>query len=170
MPYTSSLDFGPYGNYGAMDIATEGVSNMPAALVAPAVISAGIGAAGSIAGGLIQSHSQNKATNAQMQANREALAYQKEQEALKQANYQRRYDAWNTSRNALLKRYGIDIGTPTPVQSAAVQPQMGAAQPTNIPRTGMGGVQTGMTIGDMVARKRSVSPQDTELWSGYGKA
>lgn len=86
---------------------------MPAAVAVPAiasVVGAGVGAYG-----------QHKATQAQSKANQQALAFQREQEAARKANfdkamaaYEQKWNAWNASRNALLQRYGINVQSATP--------------------------------------------------------
>jgi hypothetical protein len=64
---------------------------------------------GQLGGAAIQARQANKAAEMQLQGNREALAFQREQEAARKAQFDRAYAMWNAGRNALLQRYGIDI-------------------------------------------------------------
>lgn len=94
----------------------------------------------SIISGVMQSRSQNKATEAQSKATAAALAYEKEKDALRRSQYEQAWNTWNASRNALLQRYGISLpnqptsafGTPPPGQGNAV-PRPVQAGPTAAP-------------------------------------
>jgi hypothetical protein len=76
------------------------------------LLGAGLGAAGKIGGAALASRGQGKATEAGLEANREALQFSREQAARAEDAYRARWDAWNAGRNALLERYGIDIAPP----------------------------------------------------------
>ena len=80
---------------------------MPPAVAAGAAAAAP--AVGQIGGAIIQSRAQNKATEAQQQSAREALAFSKERLAGGDADYARKMQAWEAGRQALMERYGIDI-------------------------------------------------------------
>lgn len=75
----------------------------------PVVVAAGITAAGALGGAALASRSANKASEASTKANDAALAYAKEQEAQRRADYERAYAEWQAGRQALLSRYGISV-------------------------------------------------------------
>ena len=109
--------------------------------IVPAVIGGVTGLGGAALGGKAQA----KATEAQAKSAADALAYQKQLNAQKMdmynksmADYQQKWSAWEGNREALLKRYGIDIG-PASAQAGAGAPGpsgasvaslMGAASPS----------------------------------------
>ena len=123
----------------------------------PVVIAAGIGAAGSLIGGALQNRAQGRATEAGLQANREALAYQREQDAKREAAMQ----AYQANREALLRRYGVDIGQGAPPVAAAgaagrpIQSAMGRVPGRSLP--------VGATMGDL-----DREPGAWNDWSTYG--
>ena len=105
----------------------------------PVVIAGGIAAAASLAGSAMASRSAGKATKAQSDANNQALAFQKEQDAKGRADWTRAMQAWETNRNALLQRYGISIPqaqAQAPYQRVANQAPMG---PGAVPQPMPGG-------------------------------
>lgn len=109
----------------------------------PAIAAAGIGAAGSLLGGVLQSRSANKATDAQMEANRQALQYQKQQEAMRRQDWMRAMQAYQAGRQALLQRYGLG-GLNIP----SVTPEGGGGLPGGaVPRG------AGMTLADLAQMK-----------------
>ena len=118
----------------------------------PVAIAAGIGAVGSLASGYLASRSANKATKAQSQSNAAALAFERERDARRQANYEaamgayrNQWDAWNQGRMALLQRYGVDV---TPFQSRpAVTPAPAQTAPAQAPAPVPGGPQTPLIPG-----------------------
>lgn len=141
MAYTSNLDFGPYGNYGTYSIQTapvKGVTTMPWAAIIPA--------AASVAGAVIGSRATNKATQSAQQANQQALAYQRQQENIRKAEYdaavrqyREQWMAWQANRDALLRRYGVDIAPPA-ASAAPAGPTLGSlistpTQPAIAPAT-----------------------------------
>ena len=148
----------------------------------PVVIAAGITAAGALAGGALASRASNKATDASSKANAEALAYTKEQEAARRAEYdrateayQRQWEAWNAQRMALLERYGVDVSR---MQAPAPAPQGYAASPTAgfvgspgmNPRTANAAgaaAQGGQTVADILQRGGPESGQWND-WKQYG--
>ena len=75
----------------------------------PVVVAAGIAAAGAVGGAVVSSRAQNKATKTAAQANREALDFERSQAIKAEAAYKAQWDQWQTSRNELMQRYGIDI-------------------------------------------------------------
>lgn len=105
----------------------------------PAVAAAGIGAGASVLGGVLGMKGAKSASNASLQAQREALAYEREKEAARKAEYDqavKRHEAqtaaWEANRRGLLGRYGLPMGAPMrnvglPPQSLA--PPMAAAPP-----------------------------------------
>lgn len=126
---------------------------MPAVIAAPwlgTAIAGVAGGASAIAGAKIQSGAANRGTKASMQANDQALAFQREQadreartaEADRRANYDQ-WAATQRHRNAVLAKYGLmqneipayvsgmDAGPPPP----APRPQPGPmAAPMPAPR------------------------------------
>jgi hypothetical protein len=85
-----------------------------------------VGAA-AVAGGAALAGS---ALSARAESTDKALAFQREQEAQKRAQYDQamkayeaKWNAWQSGRNALLQRYGIDIAPPA-TPAAAVAPGM----------------------------------------------
>jgi len=77
---------------------------MPQAALGPI-----IGGVASLGGALLGNRAQKKATEASTQANREALAYQKEQEAARRAQWNQAMQIWDQNRRALLQRYGVEV-------------------------------------------------------------
>ena len=71
----------------------------------PVVIAAGIAAVGAITAAKLSSDASGDAIDAQMSASDKALAYQREQDAKREEAMQ----AWQGNREALLRRYGVDI-------------------------------------------------------------
>lgn len=110
-----------------------GGSSMPAAVVAPAAISA----AGSLISGIMGSRAQGKATQAQQQANAQALAFEREKYANQRSDYQSAMDAYKQQwlagqarKDALLSRYGFDTGgMPSGMSSSAPRAAAPAAGP-----------------------------------------
>jgi hypothetical protein len=103
----------------------------------PAVAAAGIAAAGSLGGALIGRSGQNRAlqsqeraTNAQIQLERERDAARQQRYAASMENYNRENAEYNQMRRALLAHYGVNFG------------DTGAA-----PSGGGGGAQGGMGAG-----------------------
>lgn len=72
---------------------------------APAVVS-GVATLG---GALLGSRSEKKATDAQLQANREAMRYQREQDARMERQWAAAWDAYNQRRAMLMRRYGLEV-------------------------------------------------------------
>lgn len=124
----------------------------------PIAIAAGIGAVGSLAGAVIQSRSQNKALSAQERANAQAMEYQREQDAARQ----KQWEVWQRNREALLKRYGVDIGSFTPEAPAAAAAPGGAA-PRPV-QSAMGRVPTGSTMGELMQQPQGAWND----WGNYG--
>lgn len=112
----------------------------------PAVVAAGIGAAGAIGGAVLGSRAANKASDTQAQANSEALQFQREQANKAEQVYKQQWDQWNRQRQALMQRYGIDIAPPNMQQG----PQGMSPQPTG---------PQGMAPGKAVARPPMMGAQ-----------
>ena len=116
--YKIPLNFGPYGNYGTANYPgaqPQGATMPHAAFLIPA--------AASLAGSAISAISGGKATKAQTKANDQALAYQRQQDTMSRADWNKAMQAWEANRNQLLQRYGI------PIQQAQAQPQRVAQVP-----------------------------------------
>jgi hypothetical protein len=126
----------------------------------------------------LASRASNKATDASSKANAQALAYTKEQEAARradfaqaQAAYQRQWEAWNAQRMALLQRYGVDVSG---MQAPSMSPPSSAAPAltggTRIdPRTANAlgaAAQGGQTVADILGR--GVEPSQWNDWKQYG--
>lgn len=126
MAYTSRLDFGPYGDFGIINIPTNKEPSMPAvAPFAPAII----GAVGSLGGAIVGSRSQNKATEASSRANAAALQYQREKDTLGRQDWEKAMRAYEANRNALLRRYGVDVPASAYGAPMGQQQAMGVRQP-----------------------------------------
>lgn len=91
---------------------------MPAAAVIVPAVAA-------VAGAVISSRSANKATKAQSQAADAALAFERQKEQQRKAQYDKSFAMWDASRRALAARYGIDLGP----SLQSMQPQQPAPQP-----------------------------------------
>ena len=96
----------------------------------PAIIAAGISAAGALGGAALSSRSANKAADTQVQAGREALAWEKEKEARRRADWEKGMQIWSAGRQALAQRYGLDLGDVMPSEAGAAP--MGAAVPPGV--------------------------------------
>jgi hypothetical protein len=145
----------------------------------PVVIAAGIAAAGTVGGAYLASRSSNKATDASSKANAEALAYTKEQEAGRRAEYekatqayQRQWEAWNAQRMALLQRYGVDVsGMQAPQTSLTMPPNAqslmggGRIDPRTANAVGVA-AQGGQTVADILGR--GADPSQWNDWKQYG--
>ena len=153
---------------------------MPQAVVIAALPYA-IGAAGTVAGAVIAKKSADKATKASATANAEALAYTKEQETGRRAEYekatqayQRQWEAWNGQRMALLQRYGVDVSGMQAPPMPGSQPQ-GSGRPSLMgdgrtdPRSaniyGTAALQ-GQTVADILGR--GAEPSNWNDWKQYG--
>jgi hypothetical protein len=145
----------------------------------PVVIAAGIAAAGTLGGAALASRSSNKATDASSKANAEALAYTKEQETTRRADYaqaqqayQRQWEAWNAQRMALLQRYGVDVsGMQAPQTQLTMppnaQPLMGGGRIDPRTANAVGAAaQGGHTVADILGR--GADPSQWNDWKQYG--
>lgn len=129
----------------------------------PVVIAAGITAAGAIGSAVANRSAQKRATDVGLQANREAMAYQREQDAKREAAMQ----AYQANREALLRRYGVDIGQGAPPVAVASVPA-GAAGPARPIQSATGRVPgrslpVGATMDDLIRE-----PGAWNDWSTYG--
>jgi hypothetical protein len=143
----------------------------------PVVIAAGIAAAGTLGGAALASRSSNKATDASSKANAEALAYTKEQETARRADYdkatqayQRQWEAWNAQRMALLQRYGVDVSgmQAPPTQSPTAAPGLmggGRVDPRTANAIGAA-AQGGQTVADILGR--GAQPGKWNDWESQG--
>lgn len=82
----------------------------------PVVVAAGIAGAATLGGAALASRASNKATSAQKDSNDAALAFTREQEAYKRAQYEKamaayeqQYNAAQARRDALLASYGFSV-------------------------------------------------------------
>jgi len=80
---------------------------------------AGIAAGGQVASAAVGGKGAKKVADAQLQANREALAYQRERAEVEDARYRKNYAIWTAGRRQLMERYGIDVG---PFDAANAEP------------------------------------------------
>jgi hypothetical protein len=150
---------------------------MPAAIAAPA-----IGAAGSLAAGVLGSRAQSKATDASLQAQREALAYEKQKDAERKAEYdkamkmyQAQMEAWQGNRRALARRYGINVPEPSPMPG----PGPGGPMPGGAVPRGIAPRRSALTLGAIAGQAppqeapmmpqapMDVDPSGWEDWSRY---
>lgn len=135
-------------------------SSMPWAVAAPAIASL----AGTVGGAIMGSRSANKATKAQSDANTQALQFQREQEAARRQDYQRAMQAYEVNRNALLKRYGIDVGPSTYAQPAQA-PQGAGFAPQGRPPMPPQGAPMGRPMGVTGAPAGGMSSRGGDLRS-----
>ena len=96
------------------------------------IIPAAISGAASLGGAAMGGKAANKAAKLQSQSTDKALAFSREQEAARKANYDKAYNMWLSSRNQLLERYGL----PTQGMPAMAGPQMTGGSP--IPSASVG--------------------------------
>jgi hypothetical protein len=122
-----------------------------------------------------------------MTANQEALAFEREREATRRAEYDKAYGTWLSGRNTLLQRYGIDIAPPSAPGTegpggppgmaggsgvgAAPGGMPGMAQRAVMAQRGVGGPQGG-SIADMVGAAGPQAPAGEDGgwsdWRRYG--
>jgi hypothetical protein len=112
---------------------------------------------GTLGAGILGSRSQGKATDASLQAQREALAYEKQKDAERKAEYdkamkmyQAQMEAWQGNRRALARRYGINVP-----ESAAGAGAGSASSPG-------GAVPRALTLG-AIAGQRMAAPQQAPM-------
>lgn len=129
----------------------------------------------SLVGAGLGARGQDKATEANLTASREALAYQRE----KDAAMEKQWEVWNANRMALLQRYGVDIaqfsgGGPAAAEPdvARPRPQAGAGPAYAVegpPVAGPGprGIQA-MNLGEIMARKPGGGGGPWDSWDAHG--
>ena len=141
------------GEYGTSTGTTQKGSafsgaNSMAAFIVPA--------AATVVGSAISSQGAKGAAAAQERVANNTLAFAKQQEATRLAQYNKAYDMWNTSRQALMSRYGLDVPGAS-AEPAASAPMTGApagmaAHP--MPQVGAYGLpqqQGGGTVADLLS-------------------
>lgn len=144
----------------------------------PIVGGAIVSGVGSIAGGALSGKAAKEAAKMQLQSNREALAFSREQEATRKANYDRAYAIWDASRQELMRRYGITMpASSAPTLTASGAPSGGSgAMPggsgvvsTNRPPANTGGVPSGggATLRD-IAQPTARPAGSWNDWNRYG--
>lgn len=154
---------------------------MPQAILIPA-LTYGLPAAAAVTGAVLQSRATNKATKASTESNDAALAYAKEQEAIRRADYERALAEWQAGRQALLSRYGVSVpaySAPRPPTLAA--PSSGAPSVAALPAAAREGVRTFFSDGSspliprgqnlagaVAADAASVQPERWNDWRSYG--
>jgi hypothetical protein len=92
----------------------------------PAVIAAGIAAAGQTTGAVLASRANNRATDAQERANKEPIAYQREQEWRERMSARRQWEGY------MRAQYG-DRFQPNPTAAAAAPGAAPAIAPGSAP-------------------------------------
>jgi len=123
-----------------------------------------------IGGAAVGAHSQNKANDASLQANREAIAFQREQEATRKAEYEKSLAIYDQNRRALLSRYGIDIASFAAPAAGATTGTMagpaagGAAAPATLSARGPVAPGRPGNLRDIIA---AGSPEDVQGWSDW---
>jgi hypothetical protein len=95
---------------------------MPQAVVAapwfvPALLAAGT-AAGTVGSAALQGRASNRSTRAQSDATNKALAFEQERESYNRGQrersqelYRRQWEAWQSQRLGMLRRYGYNVGS-----------------------------------------------------------
>jgi hypothetical protein len=110
------------------------VAQTPEAALPPAIIAAGIGAAGAIGGGLIASSGASKAAKAQTTADQAAIAEQQRQFDITNANL----SPFRQAGLGALDQYGNLVGTNgNPAQDAAIQSLMASPYYQSLYRNGL---------------------------------
>jgi hypothetical protein len=134
-------------------------------------------AAGTIVAGYLAKKGSDKATDASSKANAEALAYTKQQEATRRAEYDKamelykaQYEAWNGQRMAYLQRLGVDVSgiQAPPMQSPTAAPPLtggGRVDPRTANAVGAA-TQGGQTVADILGR--GARPNQWNDWEQYG--
>lgn len=87
---------------------------MPAAVPWIPLMAAGVAGTGAVVGAKIQSNSAKRAAEAQRQSTSEALAYQREQDALTERHYMERWNDWKARYAAWEQRNFGGSSTPAP--------------------------------------------------------
>lgn len=112
----------------------------------PAIIAAGVGAAGTLGGGIIASRQAGRAADTQQRAASEALQFEREREQRRQYEYdqqqrqqreaheaeQRRLEPYRRAAASVLARYGIQVPIeqePPPDVAASGAPPAGGLGP-----------------------------------------
>ena len=146
----------------------------------PIIGGALIGGGTQLAGALLGGQGADKAAKAQERSQAAALGFAREQEATRQANFNRAYQIWDASRRALLDRYGITLPEATAPQMGAAPAGPGAAAPggpamaaavrrpmpaSAMPELAGGGMPQGgpVSLGQMLAAK----PEGLEGWNDW---
>lgn len=132
----------------------------------PLIGSSIIEGVGALGGAALGGKAAKSAAKTQAATTDKALAFTREQEAQRKAVYDQKMQQWTASRNALLKRYGIDIAPPTPDAPPAgpqAQPRPVMNQPGPMPGAAPGGNLAALI------QQRQVPP-DLEGWNrpSYG--
>ena len=83
-----------------------------AVAIAPAAIQAGA----TIGGAAMSGKAGQKAAEMQLQANREALAFSRQQEAQRKTIYDQKMNQYTNMRNTLAQRYGITLANDAPAK------------------------------------------------------
>ena len=161
MPYTSNLDFGPYGNWGTISLPTNPSQEN---VMPPVVIGAGIAAASALASAKMASNAQKNASQSQTEATDKALAFQREQEATRKANFDRAYSMWDASRRALLQRYGIELPASAP---AATMGMAAGAAPAGMTSQGVGARPISSPVAAANLGQIIQQPADLGGWSDW---
>lgn len=133
----------------------------------PLIGSAIVQGVGSLGGAALGGKAAKSAAKTQAATTDKALAFTREQEAQRKAVYDQKMQQWTASRNALLKRYGIDIAPPTPDAppagpQAQPRPVMGQPSPT------APGAAPGGNLAALIQQRQV--PPDLEGWNrpSYG--
>ena len=126
------------------------------------MIPAIIGGATALGGAALGGKAANKAAKAQAASTDKALAFSREQEAARKANYDKAYSMWLSSRNQLLERYGL------PTQG---MPQMGGPQMTGgspIPSASVGlparPAMNATNLGELIQAQPQAEPMPGVDW------
>ena len=127
------------------------------------IIPAAISGAASLGGAAMGGKAANKAAKLQSQSTDKALAFQREQEASRKANYDKAYNMWLTSRNQLLERYGL----PTMGEAPMAGPQMTSGG-APIPSASVGlparPAMNATNLGELIQMQPQAEPQPGVDW------
>lgn len=124
--------------------------------MAPVIIPAAISAASSLGGAAMGGKAAKDAAASQERSAAQALKFAREQEATRQQNFNRAYDIWNASRQALLDRYGITLPAASagPTSVGGARPLAGSMSPKGTGVSfGLYGTPQNFTLGELLATK-----------------
>ena len=142
-----------------------------AAVAIPAAIQAASSVGSAVAGG----KGAKDAAKIQQQSYREGLAFERDKEATRRAQYAQAFQMWYASQQALRERYGLPALPPMEAfpasggaAPAGAEPRMAMAKPgmAVAPRPAMAAeMPAGATLGDIIKRDPRAELEGWNDWS-----